>query len=118
MMNTALAGLIGLAVLGNNNSANSPAEERLLLRQPTVSAEHVAFAYAGDLWITSREGGDARRLTVLPSIEGAPYFSPDGASIAFTGSYDGIVTHQLAQQRIGFSVVFRCPVWMYTSSSK
>lgn len=34
-----------------------------LLRQPTVSATHVAFAYANNLWVVPRDGGDARRLT-------------------------------------------------------
>ena len=34
-----------------------------LLRHPTVSRELVAFAYAGDLWLVSRDGGQARRLT-------------------------------------------------------
>lgn len=65
--------------------------ETLLLRQPTVSADHVAFAYAGDIWIANRHGGDATRLTVHPGIESEPVFSPDGAWIAFTGNYDGNV---------------------------
>ena len=34
-----------------------------LLRQPTLSATHVAFAYGGDLWVVDRAGGAARRLT-------------------------------------------------------
>jgi tricorn protease len=60
-----------------------------LLRQPTVSQDHVAFAYANDLWITSRDGGDARRLTSFPGAESQPRFSPDGSMVAFTGQYDG-----------------------------
>jgi len=64
-------------------------EETLLLRQPTVSAKHVAFVYAGDIWIADREGGSARRLTVHPGIEWNPVFSPDGSLIAFSGHYDG-----------------------------
>lgn len=66
-------------------------DETLLLRQPTVSADHVAFVYAGDIWIVSRDGGDATRLTVHPGIESGPVFSPDGEWIAFTGNYDGNV---------------------------
>ena len=65
--------------------------ETLLLRQPTVSADHVAFVYAGDIGIAHRHGGDATRLTVHPGIEAEPFFSPDGAWIAFTGNYDGNV---------------------------
>ena len=60
-----------------------------LLRQPTVSADRVAFAYANDLWIVGREGGEARRLTSHPGTESHPHFSPDGDWIAFTGEYAG-----------------------------
>ncbi|HEU5335562.1 MAG TPA: hypothetical protein VFU27_06345, partial [Terriglobales bacterium] len=35
----------------------------LLLRKPAVSRTQIAFTYAGDLWVVSRDGGDARRLT-------------------------------------------------------
>ena len=47
-----------------------------LLSQPAVSAEHVVFAYAGDLWIAGRDGGGARRLTSHPGNETSPRFSP------------------------------------------
>ena len=40
-----------------------------LLRQPAVSADHVAFVYANDIWITGRDGGDARRLTTFVGAE-------------------------------------------------
>lgn len=60
-----------------------------LLRQPTVSSTQVAFAYAGDIWVAAREGGDARRITSYPGVEGNPTFSPDGQWIAFTGTYAG-----------------------------
>jgi tricorn protease len=65
------------------------AQETLLVREPTVSATHIAFAYANDLWTVPREGGDARRLTSFPGLESDPHFSPDGRWIAFTGQYDG-----------------------------
>ena len=60
-----------------------------LYRQPAISRSEIAFSYAGDLWIVPRAGGDARRLTAGVGIETTPYFSPDGAWIAFTGEYDG-----------------------------
>lgn len=60
-----------------------------LLRQPTVSRELVAFAYAGDLWVVSREGGQARRLTSTPGVEADPHFSPDGSKIAFSATVAG-----------------------------
>ena len=34
-----------------------------ILREPTVSQEHVVFVHANDLWRVSREGGEAVRLT-------------------------------------------------------
>ena len=60
-----------------------------LLREPTVSDQHIVFAYANDLWIVDRAGGDAQRLTSFPGTETDPHFSPDGQHIAFTGQYDG-----------------------------
>ena len=63
----------------------------LLLRDPTLSRTHVVFAYAGDLWIAPREGGEASRLTTGVGIERGPQFSPDGKTVAFTGEYDGNV---------------------------
>lgn len=60
-----------------------------LLRQPTVSRTHIVFSYAGDLWIVSREGGEAKRLITVTGEKWNPVFSPDGRQIAFTrGSGD------------------------------
>ena len=60
-----------------------------LLRHPTVSKDSVAFEYAGDLWVVSRSGGQARRLTATQGAEIDPYFSPDGSQIAFTATVAG-----------------------------
>ncbi|MBZ5564688.1 MAG: PDZ domain-containing protein [Acidobacteriia bacterium] len=65
-----------------------PGETRLL-RYPDISKDQVVFAYAGDLWVVPRAGGEARRLTAHPGDEIFPKFSPDGKWIAFTGEYDG-----------------------------
>jgi tricorn protease len=66
-----------------------PAGPTRLLRFADISKDKVVFAYAGDLWIASRDGGAARRLTSHPGDELYPKFSPDGKWIAFTGEYDG-----------------------------
>jgi tricorn protease len=70
-------------------AASAQVDPPQLLRFPTVSKTQIAFNYGGDLWIVSREGGDARRLTSGVGSETLPFFSPDGAMIAFTGEYDG-----------------------------
>ena len=70
-------------------STDALAQGTRLLRHPTVSRDSVAFEYAGDLWITSRSGGAARRLTSTSSLEIDPYFSPDGSQIAFSATIAG-----------------------------
>jgi len=67
------------------------AEEARLLRNPAIGAEQIAFVYANDIWIVSRDGGEARRLTTFQGAEGEPHFSPDGKRVAFSGQYDGNV---------------------------
>ncbi|MBX7222434.1 MAG: PDZ domain-containing protein [Blastocatellia bacterium] len=65
------------------------AGETRLLRFPDVYKDQVVFVYAGDLWIASTSGGQARRLTADDGMELFPKFSPDGKYIAFTADYDG-----------------------------
>ncbi|HEU4432073.1 MAG TPA: PDZ domain-containing protein, partial [Pyrinomonadaceae bacterium] len=60
-----------------------------LLRHPTVSRDQIAFEYAGDLWLVSRNGGQARRITSTQGLEIEPCFSPDGAQIAFSATVAG-----------------------------
>jgi len=63
----------------------------LLMQKPTLSKTHIAFAYAGDLWLVPRDGGEARLLTSGAGTKSDPVFSPDGSMIAFSGDYDGNV---------------------------
>ncbi|RTL20633.1 MAG: peptidase S41 [Burkholderiales bacterium] len=64
------------------------AEPTNMLRQPALSKDHLAFVYAGDLWLADRDGSHPRRLTSHAASEFAPRFSPDGRRIAFSASYD------------------------------
>jgi tricorn protease len=64
------------------------AQQTLLLRQPDVSADKIAFVYAGDIWVADRDGGNPTRLTSHPAEENSPSFSPDGTRIAFRASYE------------------------------
>ena len=71
------------------SSALGQANPPLLLRNPALSKTQIVFNYGGNLWIVSRDGGDAGRLTSGTGTENEPVFSPDGNWVAFTGEYDG-----------------------------
>ncbi|MGD8866336.1 MAG: protease, partial [Gemmatimonadales bacterium] len=60
-----------------------------MFRYPDVSATHITFVYAGDIWVVEKTGGTATRLSSPPGEEQFPRFSPDGSMIAFSGNYDG-----------------------------
>ena len=63
--------------------------EPLLLQSPTLSSTQIAFSYGGEIWIVSRDGGDAQRLVTGSDRLRGPIFSPDGTMIAYTGNYNG-----------------------------
>jgi tricorn protease len=79
--------LASLALASTLLAAPGPATR--LLRTPTVSATQIAFAYAENIWIVERSGGNARRLTTFQGPTSNPHFSPDGKWIAFSGDYAG-----------------------------
>jgi tricorn protease len=70
-------------------ATNASAAGHTLYQTPTLSRTKIAFAYAGDIWTVSRDGGVAERLTTYAGVESDPHFSPDGSRVAFTGEYDG-----------------------------
>jgi tricorn protease len=79
--------ILGFLLCALTAQASGP----LLMQTPTLSKTHIAFSYAGDLWLVPREGGEAHLLTSGPGTKSGPIFSPDGSMIAFTGDYDGNV---------------------------
>ena len=60
-----------------------------LFRFPDVSATQICFVYGGDIWIVSKSGGMATRITSSTGEESFPRFSPDGKTLAFTATYRG-----------------------------
>ncbi len=85
-----LALLLGAAVAAVPRPASAQVDARML-RYPAISADRIAFVYAGDVWVVPKAGGTAERLTSAKGEEMLPRFSPDGAQVAFSGNYDGNV---------------------------
>jgi len=69
-------------------AAGAAAAPPLLLQHPSLSADSIAFDFAGEIWTVSRQGGTARRLVAGQGRNTTPIYSPDGARIAYTGVYD------------------------------
>ena len=66
-------------------------QDTRMLSEPAVSSRHIAFIYAGDLWLSNLDGGGARRLTSDLGDKSNPVFSPDGSLIAYSANIDGNV---------------------------
>jgi tricorn protease len=85
--------LVTAAALTPAVDARVDTADTKLLTQPAISANHVAFVYAGDLFVADLNGGanpaNVRRLTTDDGVESNPAFSPDGKLIAFSAQYDG-----------------------------
>jgi tricorn protease len=58
--------------------------------QPAISENSIVFISDDDLWLVSRQGGVARRLTAHRGFVSSPVFSPDGKSIAYISSEAGV----------------------------
>ena len=77
--------LITSVLLSNKILAN----QTLLLRDPDISDNKIAFVYGGDIWVAKKDGSEPIRLTSDPADERDPIFSPDGNILAFTAKYNG-----------------------------
>ena len=78
--------LILLIACVSISSAQQGTDRPLLIGRVSVNQTHIAFTYAGKIWLVERAGGVAKRLTKTPNDEFNPVFSPDGKRIAFSRS--------------------------------
>ena len=76
----ALTAVLSLITLAPAALADPP----LLLRNPSLSQDKIAFIYADDIWTVSRGGGEAQRLTSDGHVVAGPFYSPDGSQIAYS----------------------------------
>ncbi|MGB0525720.1 MAG: S41 family peptidase [Flammeovirgaceae bacterium] len=60
-----------------------------MFQNPDVSENQIVFTYAGDIWVVSKNGGLANKLSSPKGSEMFAKFSPDGKTIAFSANYDG-----------------------------
>src|SRR6187402_243187 len=83
----ALLAAVGVAAIPSTTHAQAAGTR--LLRTPSVSRQHITFAYANNIWVVERAGGSARRLTSFQGQTQNPKLSPDGSMIAFSAEYAG-----------------------------
>jgi len=82
---------IAVAIFFVVQTQNFAQVDARMLQYPDVSQTQITFYYGGDLWVVSKEGGTANKLTNAKGQEILPRFSPDGSLIAFSGNYNGNV---------------------------
>lgn len=84
-------GIVALAILLSTLAViqSASAQSPLLLRNPSLSQDKIAFLYADDIWTVSRQGGEAERLTSNGHVVAGPFYSPDGSQIAYDAHLAG-----------------------------
>jgi tricorn protease len=59
-------------------------------QHPDIHKNTIVFTSEGDIWRVSIEGGFAKRLTTHTEEEKYPVISPDGKTIAYYATYEGL----------------------------
>lgn len=82
--------IFSVALLSATLSASAE-EHPLWMRYPAISPDGttIAFAYKGDLYSVSVNGGEARQLTTHTAFDSHPVWSPDSKKIAFQSNREG-----------------------------
>ncbi|MGH9518239.1 MAG: hypothetical protein ACRD2D_01260, partial [Terriglobales bacterium] len=63
-----------------------PPLQRGYYTTPAVHDDTIVFTSEGDLWTVSTSGGEAQRLTSDPGLETRAVISPDGKTVAYSGT--------------------------------
>ena len=84
-MTQIFGGLVAAVAMASGTLAAPP----LVISDPALSADRIAFSHAGQIWTVPREGGRATRLVTGQSANRHPVYSPDGQTLAYAGTYDG-----------------------------
>ena len=84
-----LLALAAAPALGAQATTAADAGPTRMLRTPSVAGDRIAFAYANNVWVVPRAGGQARRLTSFQGQTQNPKLSPDGRLVAFSAEYGG-----------------------------
>ena len=87
----ALASLSPVIASAQSSTSSAAGQSPLLLRNPSLSKDKIAFLYADDVWTVDRQGGSAERLTSDGRVAAGPFFSPDGSEIAYSARLHGNV---------------------------
>ena len=87
LLSVAVAG--AAITIGQTALALPSTSDTRMLTEPALSATHLAFIYAGDVWLANTDGSAPRRLTADPGEKSNPQFSPDGKLLAYSAQVDG-----------------------------
>lgn len=87
---------------------------------PTLSPDGkvLVFSWAGDLWSSPIQGGNAARITVHPAEERRSAFSPDGKWLAFESDRDGARNLYVMPVSMGATGLVGGPVSRVTVSDR
>jgi tricorn protease len=82
-----------LLLIGASAPPAPGADQRGYYAQPAFHGNTLVFQAAGDLWTAQIPAAGervlAQRLTSAPGTESRPVMSPNGAQVAYAGSFDG-----------------------------
>ena len=57
-------------------------------RLPSIQQNQLVFTAEGDLWLSSVNGSEAKRLTTHAAEENQALFTPDGKAVVYVAAYD------------------------------